>query len=61
VLAIFNLAQVASPPVEPGQGAWRVLLDSADPRFDGPRTRSFEDEGLTLAPCSFVLFERSHD
>jgi maltooligosyltrehalose trehalohydrolase len=59
VLVAFHLGSEPSAPLELPAGAWRVLLDSADPRFDGPRTTSFEADDLALAPCSFVVLELS--
>jgi maltooligosyltrehalose trehalohydrolase len=59
VLVAFQLGSEPSAPLQLPAGAWRALLDSADPRFDGPRTSSFESDDLALAPCSFVILERS--
>ena len=59
VLVAFHLGDGESPPLPlPGTG-WRQLLDSAETRFGGPGGRPAQADGLVLAPCSFVLLERT--
>jgi maltooligosyltrehalose trehalohydrolase len=59
VVALFHFGAGSSAPVSLPAGAWRTLLDSADPRFDGPGGASAGPDGPSLAPCSFVILERT--
>jgi maltooligosyltrehalose trehalohydrolase len=59
VLAAFHLGDGESPPLPLPGPAWRQLLDSAETRFGGPGGSRARGEALVLAPCSFVLLERT--
>jgi maltooligosyltrehalose trehalohydrolase len=59
VLVAFHLGRDESPPIELPDGTWEPLLDSASARFGGPGdTWQQEAEGVRLAPCSFVVFQK---
>jgi maltooligosyltrehalose trehalohydrolase len=59
VLVAFRLADESDDDVAlPGAG-WQLRCDSADARFGGPGHRSHERGDVPLAPCSFVVLERS--
>jgi maltooligosyltrehalose trehalohydrolase len=59
VLAAFHLGDGESPPLPLPGAAWRQLLDSAETRFGGPGGSRARGDELVLAPCSFVLLERT--
>jgi maltooligosyltrehalose trehalohydrolase len=59
VLVAFHVASEPSATVPLRAGEWRTLLDSAYRRLGGRGCATAGADGPCLAPCSFVVLERS--
>ena len=59
VLVVFHLEGGESAPLQLPEGGWHALLDSAETRFGGPGDSRLQGDELVLAPCSFVVLERT--
>ena len=60
VLVAFHLGAAASRSIALPEGPWRPILDSSETRFGGPGAPArVGGDGMRLAPCSFVILERT--